>query len=67
MALLCDSIDKEPSTYEEAAKSKEWKYAMIEEYQSIMKNYVWEIVMIARKEVCCDFEVDLQDQACCRW
>ena len=38
MALLCDIIDKEPSTYEEAAEKKEWKDAMIEEYQSIMKN-----------------------------
>ena len=28
-ALLCDIIDKEPSNYEEAAKKKEWKDAMI--------------------------------------
>ena len=26
-------IDKEPSSYEEAAEQKEWKHAMIEEYQ----------------------------------
>ena len=45
MALLCDIIEKEPSTYEEAAEKKEWKYSMIEEYQSIMKNDVWEIVL----------------------
>ena len=44
VGLLCDIIDKEPSTYEEATKKKEWKDAMIEEYQSIMKNDVWEIV-----------------------
>jgi hypothetical protein len=25
-------------------KKKEWKEAMMEEYQSIMKNDVWEIV-----------------------
>jgi hypothetical protein len=36
----------EPSTFEEAVKQKEWKEAMMEEYQSIMKNYVWEIVPI---------------------
>ena len=30
VALLCDFIDKEPSNYEEAAKWKEWKDAMIE-------------------------------------
>ena len=44
VALLCDIIDKEPSNYEEAAKKKEWKGVMIEEYQSIMKNDVWDVV-----------------------
>ena len=42
--LLCDFIDKEPSSYEEVAERKEWKDAMIEEYQSIMKNDVWDVV-----------------------
>ena len=32
VALLCDIIEKEPSTYEEAAKKNDWKDAMIEEY-----------------------------------
>ena len=32
VALLCDIIDREPSTYEEAIEKKEWKDAMIEEY-----------------------------------
>ena len=40
IALLCDIIDKEPSNYEEVVKKKERKDAMIEEYQSIMKNDV---------------------------
>ena len=40
VALLCDFIDKEPSKYEEAVERKEWNNAMIEEYQSIMKNDV---------------------------
>ena len=44
VALLYDFIDKEPSSYEEAAVRKEWKDAMIEEYQSIMKNDVWDVV-----------------------
>ena len=44
VALLCDIIDKEPSNYEEAAERKEWKEAMIKEYQSIMKNDVWDVV-----------------------
>ena len=44
VALLCNIIDKEPSNYEEAVEKKEWKDAMIEEYQSIMKNDVWDVV-----------------------
>lgn len=34
----------EPATHEKANKHKEWKNAMLEEYQSVMKNDVWEIV-----------------------
>ena len=44
VALLYDFIDKEPSSYEEATERKEWKDAMIEEYQSILKNDVWDVV-----------------------
>ena len=44
VALLCDIIDKEPPNYEEVAEKKEWKDAMIEEYQTIMKNDVWDVV-----------------------
>ena len=44
VALLCDIIDKEPSNYEEAIERKQWKEAMIEEYQLIMKNDVWGVV-----------------------
>ena len=44
VALLCDVINKEPSKYEEAIEWKEWKDAMIEEYQSLMKNDVWDAV-----------------------
>ena len=50
VALLCEIIDKEPSNYEEAAEKKEWKDAMIEEYQSIMKNDIWEIVSIPERK-----------------
>jgi hypothetical protein len=38
-------IDSKPSTYEEDAKKQVWKDAMMEEYQSIMKNDVWEVVL----------------------
>ena len=44
VALLCDFIDTEPSSYEEAGEQKEWKDAMIKEYQSIMKNDVCDVV-----------------------
>jgi hypothetical protein len=44
MALLCDIIDDEPTYYEEAREKKVWKDAMIEEYQSIIKNDVWDVV-----------------------
>jgi hypothetical protein len=39
----------------------------MEEYQSIMKNDVWEVVFETKREVSSDFQVDLQDQACYRW
>ena len=41
---LINIIDSEPSTYEEATEQQVWKDAMVEEYQSIMKNDVWELV-----------------------
>ena len=44
VALLCDFIDKKPSNYEEEIENKEWKDAMIKEYQLIMKNDVWDVV-----------------------
>jgi hypothetical protein len=37
-------IDSEPSTFEEASKHQVWKDAMIEEYDSILKNDVWALV-----------------------
>jgi hypothetical protein len=43
-ALMCDLLEEEPTCFEEAIKRKEWADAMTEEYQSIMKNEVWEIV-----------------------
>jgi hypothetical protein len=37
-------IDFDPSYYEEACGKPVWRYAMMEEYNSIMKNDVWDIV-----------------------
>ena len=41
---MCDLVDQEPANYEEAVQKKEWVEAMTKEYQSIMKNGVWDIV-----------------------
>jgi hypothetical protein len=43
-ALMCDLLDEEPTCFEEAIQKKEWADSMTEEYQSIIKNNVWEIV-----------------------
>ena len=37
-------ISVEPSSYEEVGSQQVWVDAMIEEYNSIMKNFVWEVV-----------------------
>jgi hypothetical protein len=41
---VCDLLEKEPTCFEEVIQKKEWADAMTEEYQSIIKNDVWEIV-----------------------
>jgi len=43
-AVMSHIIDSEPSSFDEADKLQVWKDAMMEEYQSIMKNDVWEII-----------------------
>ena len=43
-AYMTKLIQVEPSTFEEAVQQEFWKKAMHEEYQSIMKNGVWEII-----------------------
>ena len=32
VALMCDLVDKEPTSYEEVAQEKEWVEEMMEEY-----------------------------------
>jgi hypothetical protein len=44
IALVSSIRESEPSTFEEAASKQVWRDAMMEEYNSIMKNDVWEIV-----------------------
>jgi hypothetical protein len=38
-------IDTEPSFHGEGTSQQVWKDAMAEEYQSILKNDVWDIVL----------------------
>eukprot|EP00253_Pinus_taeda_P014537 PITA_14537 len=44
MGLINDLVDNEPSSFEEEFKQPFWVDAMVEEYKSIMKNNVWEVV-----------------------
>ena len=37
-------IVTEPSSFEEAVQEPTWVYAMVEEYDSIVRNSAWEIV-----------------------
>ena len=41
---MCDVIDQEPTSYEEVVQNKGCVEEMTEEYQSILKNDVWDIV-----------------------
>ena len=47
---MCNLIDKEPMCFVEVMKQKEWVYSMVKEYQSIIKNYVWEVVSIPKNK-----------------
>jgi hypothetical protein len=38
-------LDEEPTTFKEAVQKGQWKEAMMEANQSIMKNEVWEIIL----------------------
>ena len=44
IAMVSNIRESEPSTFEEATGRQVWRDAMMEEYNSIMKNDVWEIV-----------------------
>ena len=44
MAQVTSLRDTVPTTYEEAFVHQVWRDAMMEEYNSIMKNDVWEVV-----------------------
>ena len=44
MAQVTSLRETVPTTYEEASVHQVWRDAMMEEYNSIMKNGVWEVV-----------------------
>ena len=44
MALMSKCIVTEPSFFEEAVEDLAWVDAMVEEYDSIVRNSAWEIV-----------------------
>ena len=44
MALVSQCVVTEPSSFEEAVEEPTWVDAMIEEYDSIVRNSAWEIV-----------------------
>ena len=44
MAQVTNLCACKPITYEEASTHQVWRDAMMEEYSSIMKNDVWEVV-----------------------
>ena len=45
IAQVTSLHDTVPNTYEEASAHQVWRDAMMEEYNSIMKNGVWEVVL----------------------
>jgi len=44
MALVGECVESEPSSFEEAVKQPVWVDAMVEEYDSIIQNSVWDVV-----------------------
>lgn len=44
MTAMSTIIQNEPSSFKEVVKHQVWKDVMNEEYESIMKNDVWDVV-----------------------
>ena len=43
MALAGECVETEPSSFEEAMQQLIWVYSMVEEYDSIVRNSVWDM------------------------
>lgn len=44
MAMMSEIVETKRSSFEEAVQKAVWVDAMVEEYDSIVKNNVWEVV-----------------------
>jgi len=44
MALMSESLEIKPSSFEKVVQQPIWVDAMVEEYDSIIINNVWEVV-----------------------
>ena len=44
MALVGECVETEPSSFEEAVQQPIWVDVMVEEYDSIVQNSVWDVV-----------------------
>ena len=44
MSLMSECIVTEPSSFEEAVQQPTWVDAMVENYDSIIRNSAWEVV-----------------------
>ena len=44
LAAVTDVSHSDPSSFEEAVDQRVWREAMVEEYDSIMRNEVWKVV-----------------------
>jgi hypothetical protein len=52
-------LNEEPTMFEEAVQKKQYKEAMIEEHQSIMKNDVLEIVLRPKEKISSNFKMGI--------
>lgn len=44
MALMGECVVTEPSSFKEVVQQAVWVYAMVEEYDSILRNSIWDVV-----------------------
>jgi len=68
MALMSGSVETNSSSFEEVVQKPVWVDAMVEEYDSIVRNSVWDVVPRPKdKLVVSSLPMDLQGKASCRW